>query len=116
MSISPGQFPINLSQYSLWRESYHYGQKTPQLWYTLTGYVGTGGYQLPDGTVVPIPVTITPETVAGEGGTVDLEIDAANLVTGCYPFDVWLKPPGEAAFKWAEGEIQCNESVSTPPP
>jgi len=114
LSISPGQLSINLEQYALWREQYRYGQKSPLLYYPLTGWTGSGSY-LKDSVAVPIGVTITPESVVGEGGTVDLEIDAANLAPGCYPGEVWLKPPGEPAFKWVHLLIQCNESVSAPP-
>lgn len=115
MSISPGHNPILIEQYALWRESYHYGTKSPLAYYPLTGgWTGNGGLTKPDGTSVPISVTVTPETVPDEGGTVDLEIDAASLLPGCYPYDIWLHPPGDVPFKWMEGVITVNPSQVSP--
>jgi hypothetical protein len=116
--IPPTVVDLEVEQYAQWSRSFRYGTSNPETtWYSLEGWTGYGAFTI-DETPVPITVAIAEETVEGEGGTIALSIDPAlpdGHPPGSYRYDVWLKPPGEPAFKWLKGPFVVNPSQAAPP-
>ena len=117
--IPPTVLDLEVEQYAQWSRAFRYGSSsTPETtWYPLAGWTGYGAFKI-DEVPVPITVAIEGETDAGEGGTITLSIDPElpdGHPPGTYRYDVWLKPPGEPAFKWLKGGFVVNSSQAAPP-